>query len=107
LSTQLVTLAHELAHLYLGHLCEGQGRSIRDRRDRTLAQREVEAEMTAYLVAKRNGLTPKSESYLDSYQGAFTDLDLYGVMRAANAVETAMGISAHQLKQHETTVQAG
>ena len=51
LSAQLVTLAHELAHLNLGHLGEDRGRGIRDRRDRTHAQREVEAEMTAYLVA--------------------------------------------------------
>ena len=107
LPTQLVTVAHELSHLYLGHLGADQARDIRDRRDRTHAQREVEAEMTAYLVAKRNGLTPKSESYLDGYQGAFTDLDLYGVMRAANAVETAMGISAHQLKQQEAAGAAG
>ena len=54
--------------------------------------------MAAYLVAKRNGLTPRSESYLDTYKGAFTDLDLYSVMRAANAVEATMGIAAHQLK---------
>jgi hypothetical protein len=62
----------------------------------------VEAEMAAYLVAKRNGLSPRSESYLDKYQRAFTDLDLYTVMRAASAVETAMGISASQLKPHGT-----
>ena len=97
--TQLVTIAHELAHLHLGHLGADQDRGIRDRRERTHAQREVEAEMTAYLVAKRNGLTPRSESYLESYQEAFTDIDLYGVMRAANAVEAAMGISAHVLWQ--------
>ncbi len=98
LPTRLVTLAHELAHLYLGHLGVDPTREIRSRRDRSPAQCEVEAEMAAYLVAKRSGLTPKSESYLETYKGAFIDLDLYSVMRAANNVETAMGISAHQLK---------
>lgn len=95
--TQAVTIAHELAHLYLGHLGEDQGRSIRDRRDRNEAQRELEAEIAAYLVAKRSGLTPRSESYLSTYQGAFAEIDLYAVMRVANAVEAAMGIAAHQL----------
>lgn len=100
LPTQLVTIAHELAHLYLGHLGEDEARGIRDRTDRTHSEQEVEAEITAYLVAKRNGLSPRSETYLNMYQGAFGNLDLYGVMRAANAVETAMGISAAQLKPH-------
>jgi hypothetical protein len=45
----------------------------------------------------RNGLKPRSESYLASYKGAFEDLKLYDVFRAANAVETAMGIAAQKL----------
>ena len=95
--TRFVTVAHELAHLYLGHLGIDSGRRVPDRRWTYHALKEVEAEMTAYLVAKRNGLEPRSESYLANYQGAFRELDLYAVTRAANAVETAMGISAQKL----------
>ena len=95
--TRFVTIAHELAHLCLGHLGLDRGRRVPDRRTTPLALKEVEAEMTAYLVARRNGLKPRSESYLANYQGAFEDLNLYGVTRAANAVETAMGISAQKL----------
>jgi hypothetical protein len=101
--TRLVTIAHELAHLYLGHLGEDQGRSIRDRRDRSHEQQEVEDEMAAYLVAKRNGIDPRSESYLACYKGAISDIDLHAVMRVANAIETAMGISANQLKERMAT----
>jgi len=96
-ATCFVTVAHELAHLFLGHLGDDPGRRVPDQRKVPHALREVEAEMVAYLVAMRNGLKPKSESYLANYKGALKDLNLYGVMRAANAVETALGISAHHL----------
>ncbi len=95
--TRLVTVAHELAHLYLGHLGPDNGRRVPDRRHTPDELMEVEAEMVAYLVAKRNGLTPRSESYLTKYKGAFEDLNLYAVTRTANAVETAIGISAQKL----------
>ncbi|MGR3724337.1 ImmA/IrrE family metallo-endopeptidase [Abyssibius alkaniclasticus] len=95
--TRFVTVAHELAHLYLGHLGADNGRRVPDRRDTPHALMEVEAEMAAYLVGMRNGLTPRSESYLSNYKGAFEGLNLYAVTRTANAVETAMGISAQKL----------
>jgi hypothetical protein len=98
--TRLTTVAHELAHLYLGHLGADGGRDVRDRHSIDLDLMEVEAEMAAYLVAIRNGLKPRSESYLSDYKGALSRLDLYGVMRAANAAETAMGVASHQLRTH-------
>lgn len=97
LATGFVTVAHELAHLFLGHLGDDPGRRVPNKRNTPHDLREVEAEMVAYLVAMRNGIKPKSESYLSNYKGALKDLNLYGVMRAANAVETALGISAHHL----------
>jgi hypothetical protein len=95
--TRFVTVAHELAHLYLGHLGADNGRRVPDRRHVPHELMEVEAEVAAYLVAMRNGLKPRSESYLSEYKGAFEDLNLYAVTRTANAVETAMGISAQKL----------
>ena len=53
--------------------------------------------MVAFLVAKRNGIAPRSESYLNTYKEALIDLNLYAVKRAANAVETVLGISAAKL----------
>ena len=88
------TLAHELAHMFLGHLGADPGRNVPDRSNRDHALREIEAESTAYLLAKRNGLTPKSESYLSAFEGSFANLDIYSVMRAANAIEKVLGISA-------------
>lgn len=95
--TRFVTVAHELAHLYLGHLGADNGRRVPDRHNIAHDLMEVEAEMAAYLVAMRSGLKPRSETYLSKYKGAFEDLNLYAVTRTANAVETAMGISAQKL----------
>lgn len=96
-ATRFVTLAHELAHLFLGHLGADRGRNVPDRRNRDHAMREVEAETAAYLVACRNGVKPRSETYLQTYRGSFRALDIFAVMRAANEIEKVLGISAHQL----------
>jgi len=96
-STRFVTLAHELAHLFLGHLGPDRGRDVPDRRDRDHSLREVEAETAAYLVARRNGIKPSSETYLQKYKGSFRALDVFAVMRAANEIEKVLGISAHKL----------
>ena len=103
-STRLVTVAHELGHLFLGHLGADPGRRVPDRRDRDLAFQEIEAETVAYLVARRNGLKPKSEGYLDGFDDAFSDLDIHAVMRAVNAVETVMGISGQSYWDQSQTI---
>jgi hypothetical protein len=59
--------------------------------------REVEAETAAYLVARRNCVKPRSETYLQNYRGSFGALDIFAVMRAANEIEKVLGISAHEL----------
>ena len=95
--TRFVTVAHELGHLYLGHLGEDRARRVSDRHGLPTDLKEVEAESAAYLVAMRNGLQPRSESYLSRYQGAFSALDVFAINRSANAVETAMGVSTQKL----------
>ena len=62
------------------------------------AEVELEAESVAYLVCRRNGVTPKSRTYLSNFikQDTGTDqLDLYQVMRAAGSVETILGLTAN------------
>lgn len=55
-------------------------------------RREVEAETVAYLGAKRTGISPRSESYLEAYQGAFDKLDLHRILEAAGIVEKLLGL---------------
>lgn len=92
------TVIHELAHLCLGHLGKDGNLKIPARPHLTHAQVELEAESVAYIVCQRNGVKPKSESYLKNYvsEGTTTDsLGLYQIMRAAGQAETLLGLGAH------------
>jgi IrrE N-terminal-like domain len=89
------TLAHELAHLFLGHLGPDSHLSIPLRQPQTVEQRELEAESVAYLVCKRSHVETNSEAYLSDYtmrNSLLTDLDIYQVMRAAGQVEALLEI---------------
>jgi hypothetical protein len=90
---RFATLAHELAHLYLGHLGGDAKLHVPDRRKTSHEQAELEAESVAYLVCARRGVTNVSEAYLATYVNVHTtvaDLHLYQVMRAAGQVEMAL-----------------
>lgn len=97
-AVRFVTIAHELAHLFLGHQGEDKKWGVNDRRRCTDTQRELEAETVAFLVAKRNGVESRSETYLASYvrdNPTIDDLDFYQITRAAGQIETLLGIAAH------------
>jgi antirestriction protein ArdC len=60
------TLAHELAHLFLGHL--GMIEGLCEYRESIDKQsKELEAESSAYIVCKRAGIKTKSDKYLSMY----------------------------------------
>lgn len=97
-NVQFSTLAHELAHLFLGHLGRDMYLRVPERPRLDHQQQELEAESTAYIVCSRNGVVCNSQSYLASYvaQEITTErLDLYQIMRAAGQVETMLGLAAH------------
>lgn len=97
-NVQFSTLAHELAHLFLGHLGRDGYLRIPERPGLTHKQQELEAESTAYIVCARNGVECKSQSYLSNYvqQDTTTEqLDLYQIMRAAGQIETILGLALH------------
>ena len=97
---RFVTLAHELAHLFLGHLGEDKVLKAPKRVGLSHAQRELEAESVAYLVCRRNGVHPKSETYLSGFVKGETkdsNLDIYQIMRAAGQVESILGLDDHSI----------
>lgn len=93
---KFTTLLHELAHLFLGHLGRDAQLKIPDRSSMDHAEVELEAESVAYIICHRNGLKPRSESYLSKYVAPDTNSDniaLYQIMRAAGQIETLLGLA--------------
>jgi hypothetical protein len=95
-SERFVTIAHELGHIFCGHLGPCASRSGKDEEsgwpDRRLIGRheqEVEAEATAYLVASRAGLVTRSADYLKTHakQADMSSVDVELIVRAAARIE--------------------
>jgi hypothetical protein len=90
-----VTLSHELAHLFLGHLGKDQKLGIPDRSAIKEHSREIEAESVAYIVSSRSGIECRSQKYLSNYVESnenVDNLDLYSITRAAGHIERLLGL---------------
>lgn len=98
-NVQFSTLAHELGHLFLGHLGPDGRLSIPERQQQmNHARVELEAESFAYLACCRNGVECKSKSYLADYVSKHTsvdNLDIYQIVRAVGQMETLLELTAH------------
>lgn len=93
---RFVTIAHELGHIFCGHLGGCTSRMAKDEEsgwpDRILLgkhEREVEAEAVAYLVASRAGVIAASAEYLKVHasRADITLIDIDLVVRAAARIE--------------------
>jgi hypothetical protein len=94
---QFTTIAHELGHLFLGHLGSDNKLDVPIRRPMNHAEIELEAESVAYLVCERNGVHSKSEIYLSHFVKSDTNaekIDVYQIMRAAGQVETLLKLTS-------------
>lgn len=99
---QFLTLAHELGHIFCGHVgaCHSNPRRPRDSGwpDRSSLghhEMEIEAELVAWLVAKRAGLSTGSNSYLSDHKAkANPDMvNLQAVAAAAARIEKLAGVT--------------
>ena len=96
-AVQFATLAHELGHLFLGHLGPDKKLRVSDRSSGLPhASEEIEAESVAYLVCARNNVSPNSDSYLSNHlkdDKPLEHIDIYHIMSAAGRVEYYLGLT--------------
>ena len=99
------TLAHELAHLYCGHLGTPNDDWWPDRRGLFETVREFEAESVAFLVCRRLGIENPAAEYLSQYVDSHTStpaISLNCVLKSAGLIEQ-MGQSRLNLRKEKET----
>jgi hypothetical protein len=88
---QFATIAHELGHLFCGHLGRPKDEWWPERPTKLdLKTRELEAEAVAWLVCQRFRVMPASASYLSSHLKKGTELPVFSldaILVAAGAIE--------------------
>jgi hypothetical protein len=90
LPTRFATMAHELGHVYCGHI----GGDIKGRWAPRIGLPhelvELEAEAVAFLVCQRNGVTSRSREYLSQLirKADLGAVSMYAIYEAANRVES-------------------
>lgn len=93
--TRYASLAHELTHLYLGHLGTPDERWWPDRRGLSHDICEFEAESVSFLICTRLGINTPSEQYLSEFCSHYSEtppISLDSVMKAAGLIEQ-MGVA--------------
>jgi len=88
--SQFVTVLHELAHLYCGHLGTPNPKWWPDRQGLSHEIREVEAESVAHLVSGRLGIDNASEKYLSGFINSEKDIPEISfdcMLKAAGLIE--------------------
>jgi len=90
---KFATIAHELGHLFCGHLGKPLMDLWPDRSSCDLQVREFEAESVSWLVCARAGIYTPSEKYLSGYlykHDEIPRISLESVLRAAGWIEKMM-----------------
>ena len=90
---KFATIAHELGHLFCGHLGAIDDKSWPNRWNLSRNQWEFEAESVCWLVCERRGIKNPSENYLRGYLdfgGEIPKIDVGAILRAVTYIESML-----------------
>jgi hypothetical protein len=93
------SLAHELGHIFCGHLGIDRYAWWPERENLTISGEEIEAGCVAYLVCKRKGLRACSEKYLSNYIGANQEIPAFSLNAVLQAVNYVEEMGKHRWKE--------
>jgi len=99
---KFATIAHELGHLYCGHLGSANVKWLDDRRGLTENEREFEAECVCWLVCERKGMENPSAKYLNGYLNEGKDIpniSIDAVLKAVGIIESMINIKKYPRKE--------
>jgi hypothetical protein len=95
---QYATLAHELGHLYAGHLGTPNDKWWPDRCNLGLDEREFEAESICYLICERAGINNPSDAYLAGYMKSGREIPQISLDRVLKVVGLIESMGKDYLK---------
>ena len=101
---QYATIAHELAHLYCGHLGTPDIKHWPDRQRLNHVTEEFEAESVSFMVCQRQEIQTTSPEYLSQFVQDHADMptiSMESVMKAAGLIES---MSSQRLKLRKDRV---
>jgi len=93
------SLAHELGHIFCGHLGIDRYAWWPEREDLNISGEEIEAGCVAYLVCRRKGLQACSEKYLPHYVGANQEIPAFSLNAVLQAVSYVEEMGKHRWKE--------
>ena len=93
------SLAHELGHIFCGHLGIDRYAWWPERENLNISSEEIEAESVAYLVSRRIGLQSCSEKYLSNYTGSNQEMPIFSLNAVLQAVSYVEDMGKHRWKE--------
>jgi len=93
------SLAHELGHIFCGHLGIDRYAWWPEREALNISGEEIEAGCVAYLVCKRLGLQACSEKYLPNFRKTNQEMPLFSLNAVLQAVSYVEDMGKHRWKE--------